>query len=134
MQSQHLFFKNANGHTLLADEPTDVGGANLGPTPYDYLLAALGACTSITLRMYADRRDWPLESITVRLKHEKIHAADCEACETETGKIDRIELELVGPLEEVQRKRLLEIADRCPVHRTLHSEIFVQTGLKYRIG
>ncbi len=122
----------AGGHTLLADEPVDLGGADTGPSPYDYLVAALGACTSITLRMYADRKKWPLEGIVVRLKHDKIHATDCENCETKIGKIDRIEreLEFIGPLDGDQRNRLMEIADKCPVHRTLHSEIVVETRLK----
>jgi len=122
----------ANGHHLLADEPIAAGGANTGPTPYDYLVAALGACTSMTIRMYADRKQWPLDSVVVRLKHEKIHAADCEGCETKVGKIDYIEreIELNGALGKEQRQRLLEIADKCPVHRTLHSEINVKSYLK----
>lgn len=122
----------ANGHRLLADEPIAVGGADTGPPPYDYLVAALGACTGMTLRMYADRHEWPLESAVVRLKHQKIHATDCQECETISGKIDTIEreIELEGPLDQEQRQRLLEIADRCPVHRTLHGEIVVKTSLK----
>ena len=122
----------ANGHRLLADEPIAVGGADTGPPPYDYLVAALGACTGMTLRMYADRHEWPLESVVVRLKHQKVHAADCAQCETRSGKIDTIEreIEIEGPLDQEQRQRLLEIADRCPVHRTLHSEIVVKTSLK----
>ena len=122
----------ANGHRLMADEPIAVGGADTGPPPYDYLVAALGACTGMTLRMYADRKQWPLESIVVRLKHHKIHAADCEQCETKSGKIDSIEreIELEGLLDPEQRQRLLEIADLCPVHRTLHSEIRIKSALK----
>lgn len=118
----------ANGYALVADEPVSVGGTDAGPTPYDYLLAALGACTTMTLRMYADRKGWPLESVTVRLQHRKVHAKDCE---TKDGKIDWIkwEIEPAGPLEEEQRRRLLEIADRCPVHRTLESEVLVETTL-----
>ena len=123
---------NANGHHLLADEAIALGGANTGPNPYDYLLAALGSCTSMTVRMYADRKTWPLDGIVVRLNHEKIHAEDCRECETKTGRLDRIEreIELLGSLDSDQRKRLLEIADMCPVHRTLQSEIIVKTKLK----
>ncbi len=118
-------------HLLRADEPESVGGRDTGPTPYGLLLASLGSCTAITLRMYAERKDLPLEHVTVRLRHEKIHARDCEACESETGKIDVIDREVVleGPLDPAQRARLLEIADRCPVHRTLHSEVVVRTQL-----
>lgn len=108
-------------HSLTADEPTSVGGLDRGPAPYDYLLAALGACTSMTLRLYADRKNLPLERTVVHLTHSKIHAQDCTECETQTGKIDRIErrIELHGKLDEPTRKRLLEIADKCPVHQTL---------------
>ena len=122
----------AGGHTLFADEPVEVGGTNTGPNPYDYLLSALGSCTSITLRMYANRKGWSLEKIVVRLNHEKIYARDCTACETKVGKIDRIEreIELIGSLDEGQRQRLLEIADKCPVHRTLQTETVVSTRLK----
>jgi len=124
----------ANGHSLLADEPVTAGGTDTGPTPYDLLLAGLGACTSITLRMYADRKGWPVEAIAVHLDHSKIHADDCEECESPSGKIDRIEreVELIGDLDDEQRARLLEIADKCPVHRTLHSEISVKTRLRER--
>lgn len=121
----------ANGFPIVADEPERVGGTNLGPTPYDLLTASLGACTSMTLRMYADRKEWPLDSVTVHLRYRKIHARDCEKCETDEGKIDHIEREITleGALDHSQRERLLEIADRCPVHRTLHGEIHVDTLL-----
>jgi putative redox protein len=116
-------------HVLLADEPVDVGGLDSGPGPYDLLLAGLGACTSMTLRLYADHKHLPLERVTVRLKHSKIHAADCEDCETKEGKIDRIErsIAIEGNLDDSQRARLLEIADKCPVHRTLESETDIRT-------
>jgi uncharacterized OsmC-like protein len=119
------------GHELVADEPTSLGGTDAGPTPYEYLLAGLGGCTAMTLRLYADRKGWPLESVAVRLSQDRIHATDCEECETDEGRIDRIEreIELVGPLEEEQRRRLLEIADMCPVHRTLKAEVLVENSL-----
>jgi putative redox protein len=122
----------AEGHRLLADEPASVpGGKDLGPSPYGYLLAGLGACTSMTLRMYADRKDWPLEKVSVKLTHGRIHAEDCADCEREEGMIDEIRCELTieGPLDADQRARLLEIADRCPVHRTLENEIKIRTKL-----
>ena len=116
-------------HGIRADEPLSLGGADTGPTPYDLLLASLGACTSMTLRLYADRKGWPLEDVRVELAHKKIHAKDCASCETQEGRIDRIDrwIELEGPLDEEQRRRLLEIADRCPVHRTLHAEVLIET-------
>ncbi len=122
----------AGHHRLVVDEPTDLGGADLGPTPYDMLLGSLGSCTGITLRMYADHKKWDLKKVKVHLQHDKIHARDCEGCKTGEGKIDHIErfLELEGNLDETQRQRLLEIADKCPVHRTLHGEIKVNTSLK----
>jgi putative redox protein len=121
----------AGGHRLTADEPPAVGGGDRGPTPYGLLLAGLGACTSMTLRLYADRKGWPLERVTVRLKHDKIHAQDCESCETTEGRIDHIarELTIDGPLDADQRHRLLEIADKCPVHKTLHSEVAIETKI-----
>ena len=116
-------------HHLVADEPIAAGGTNTGPSPYDLLLAALGSCTSMTIGLYARGRKWPLENITVSLRHSKIYAADCAECETREGKIDRIEREihLTGPLTDEQRSKLLEIADRCPVHRTLAAEINIRT-------
>lgn len=118
-------------HRLAADEPRRLGGLDAGPAPYDYLLAALGACTSMTIRMYAERKQWPLERAVVRLRHDKIHAEDCADCETKAGKVDHIarEIELQGELSEEQRARLMEIADKCPVHRTLHSEIKIESRL-----
>lgn len=114
---------------MRADEPRDVGGDATGPNPYDLLLAALGSCTSMTIRLYAGRKGWPLERVRVRLRHHRIHAADCEDCETKEGKIDRIEraIELTGGLDAEQRARLVEIAERCPVHRTLSSEVSIHT-------
>ena len=111
-------------HRLSADEPPHLGGSDQGPNPYDLLLASLGSCTAMTVTMYARRKDMPLRGVTTRLKHSRIHADDCAACETDKGKIDSIELsiELDGPLSDEQRSSLLEIAHKCPVHRTLTSE------------
>jgi uncharacterized OsmC-like protein/fermentation-respiration switch protein FrsA (DUF1100 family) len=116
-------------HRFLADEPLEVGGLDSGPGPYDLLLAGLGACTAMTLRLYAERKALPLERVTVRLNHSRIHAADCADCETKEGMLDRIEraITLRGTLDAEQRRRLLEIADKCPVHRTLTSEIDIRT-------
>ena len=121
----------AGRHRLRADEPESVGGTDTGPDPYSFLLTSLGACTSMTIRLYADRKGYPLERAEVRLKHSKVHADDCAACETKSGKVDVIEreIELLGDLSDEQRADLLRIADRCPVHRTLHSEIHVATQL-----
>jgi putative redox protein len=119
----------AGKHRYFADEPVSVGGNGSGPSPYEYLLAALGACTSMTIRLYAEQKKLPLRRVSVHLTHDKIHAVDCENCETKEGKIDRIEREITleGELSAEQRARLMEIADKCPVHRTLHSEIDVRT-------
>lgn len=119
----------AGRHVLRADEPASVGGDGSGPGPYEFVLAGLGACTAMTLRMYAERKKWPLEDVGVVLAHDRIHAEDCADCETKEGKIDRItrEVEITGDLDEAQRARLLEIADRCPVHRTLEGEIEIVT-------
>jgi uncharacterized OsmC-like protein/alpha-beta hydrolase superfamily lysophospholipase len=116
-------------HRFLADEPREAGGLDSGPGPYDLLLAGLGACTAMTLRLYAERKALPLERVTVRLNHSRIHAADCADCETKEGMLDRIDraITLRGTLDAEQRRRLLEIADKCPVHRTLTSEIDIRT-------
>jgi putative redox protein len=121
----------ANGHPLVSDEPLAVGGTNTGPTPYELLAAALGACTTMTLRMYADRKHWPLEAAEARVRHAKVHCEDCADAGGRSRRIDRFTRELLveGPLDDEQRKRLLEIADRCPVHRTLHSEVEISTKL-----
>lgn len=114
-------------HHLQADEPFSIGGNDAAPDPYDYLLAALGACTSMTIGLYARRSKWPLEQIAVTLRHSRIHATDCADCETKTGMLDRIEveIELTGELSQDQRGKLLEIAHKCPVHRTLKGEIAI---------
>jgi putative redox protein len=116
-------------HRMLADEPVAAGGEDTGPGPYDFVLAGLGACTSMTMRLYADRKSLPLERTTVTLKHSKIYAQDCADCETRQGMLDQIErvIAMEGNLDAEQRKRLLEIADKCPVHRTLTSEIHIVT-------
>ena len=117
---------------LQADEPVSVGGTDAAPTPYDYLLAGLGACASMTVGLYARRKQWPLQEITVSLHHSRIHATDCSECETKNGMLDRIEaeVELSGPLTPEQRSKLMELAGKCPVHRTLKSEIDIQIRAK----
>ena len=120
-------------HRLIADEPASFGGDDTGPNPYDLVLAGLGACTAMTMRLYADKKGIPLERAAVTLRHDKIHAEDCADCETRVGKVDVVErtLALTGDLTTDQRQKLLEIADRCPVHRTLEGEVKVRTGLKH---
>lgn len=122
----------ANGFPLVADEPVIYGGTNEGPSPYEYLLASLGACTAMTVQMYARRKGWPLEEAVVRLSHQKIHAEDCRDCDEKESRIDRFvrELELIGGLDDEQRQRLLEIAEHCPVHRTLTGTIRIETTLR----
>jgi len=121
----------AGRHRLRVDEPLALGGGDTGPSPYDLLAAALGACTALTLRLYAGRKQWPLERVAVELSQQKIHAAQCAECETKEGRIDRIErvITLEGPLDEAHRAKLAEIADKCPVHRTLTSEVSIATRL-----
>lgn len=118
-------------HQLLADEVQDVGGNDAGPDPYEYLLVALGTCTNMTLRMYADRKRWPLREVQTALFHAKSYAADCENCEHPSAMVDRVERQivLVGELSDEQRNRLMLIADRCPVHRTLSSKIVIHSAL-----
>lgn len=126
----------ARSHPLIADEPAAVGGDDAGPTPYELLLGAVGACTAMTVRMYATRKQWPLEGVTVRLRPVQPHAADCERCETEEvgpGRLERV-LEFTGPLTEEQRARLTWIADRCPVKQTLGRGLTVEPAVTARIS
>ncbi|GAA2404734.1 OsmC family protein [Mycolicibacterium llatzerense] len=121
----------AGGHRLVADEPRPFGD-DAGPSPYDLLLSALGACTSMTIRMYADKKGLPLEQVRVSLRHSRIHAKDCAECETQQGMVDHIDrdIQLIGDLDDDQREKLLAIAERCPVHRTLTSTVHVSTTLR----
>ena len=121
-----------SGHIISADEPEAVGGDNSGPTPYDFLLAALGACKSMTMRMYANHKGFKLDRAEVRLSHSKIHAEDCAECETKKGKVDHIETEIniTGDLTEEERQKIFEIAEKCPVHKTITGEIIIDTTLK----
>ncbi len=119
-------------HSLLADEPADYGGTETGPTPYDLVLAGLGACKTMTMRMYAERKGFPLERAQVTLKHDKIHAEDCVECETKDGRIDRIkaEIEVIGDMDADTRQKIADIAEKCPVHRTLQSEVIIESRHK----
>jgi putative redox protein len=123
----------AGKHFLVADEPESIGGNNFGPSPYELVSSALAACTAMTIRMYADRKEWPIEEVNVHIKHSKIHADDCNKCESSNAsKIDKFlrVIEIKGDLDASQRKRLMEIADKCPVHRSLHSEIQIESIIK----
>lgn len=124
-QQKYTTTLNAGPHQLIADEPKSSGGQDQGPDPYDYLLMSLGSCTAMTVRMYADHKEWPLEQVYVELLHSKQHAEDCKNCDDRKSRIDRIEKEIIveGDLSDQQVKRLLEISERCPVHRTLQSDI-----------
>jgi len=119
-------------HVLNVDKPLALGGNDAGPGPYEYLLMGLGACTTMTLRMYAERKNIPLSRVRVRLSRSKVHASDCADCETQDGRIDEVirEIEIEGDLDDQQRQRLMLIADRCPVHRTLTSETKVRSGMR----
>ncbi len=122
---------DAAGHALVGDEPASVGGTDAGPSPYDLLAAALASCTTITLQLYARRKELPLTRVTVGVRHNKIHARDCADCETRVGRVDEFkrQIALEGDLDEAARRRLLEIADLCPVHRTLNKEVRIVTTL-----
>lgn len=124
----------AGNHELIADEPEEAGGSERGPDPYDYLLMSLGSCTAMTVKMYARRKEWPLEDLFVELKHHKQHGKDCENCEDAQSKIDKIEIELIteGDLNDKQIDKLLDISKKCPVHKTLKSEINMSSSIESR--
>lgn len=124
----------AGRHELVSDEPDHVGGKDLGPDPYDYLLMSLGSCTAITMRMYADRKKWPVEDIYVELRHHKAHAEDCEDCDDPKARIDKIEKDIIvkGDLDDKQLGRLLEISKKCPVHKTLLQKIEIDSTIEMR--
>lgn len=124
----------AGDHALIGDEPQSNGGGDTGPDPYDYLLMSLGSCTAMTVKMYAERKNWPLEEVYVELLHSKTHAEDCENCNEKQSRIDHIEKDVVvkGELSEEQQRRLLEISQRCPVHRTLQSEIKISSQISHK--
>jgi len=121
----------SDDHQWVADEPSSVGGSNLGPDPYEHLLAALGACTAMTMRMYANRKKWPVENISIELDHARDHGADCSECDEEHKQIDVItrSISITGDLDDEQRNRIMEIADKCPVHRTMHNKLVVKTNV-----
>jgi putative redox protein len=119
-------------HQFVIDEPTGVGGQDEGPTPYDLLLSALGACTAITLRLYANQKQWPLDAVEVRLRHSRIHALDCATCETDpNAKLEQVykELRLIGDLTPEQRQRLEQVSSKCPVQKTLLAGMHITTEL-----
>ena len=124
----------AGNHELISDEPEKVGGKDLGPDPYDYLLMSLGSCSVITMRMYAERKEWPVEDIYIELRHFKDHAEDCEDCDDPKARIDKIEKEIIikGDLSDDQIERLLEISKKCPVHRTLLNDIEIKSTVEKR--
>jgi putative redox protein len=130
-EGNHKFLRelSSDNHQWLADEPKQMGGDDLGPDPYEHLLAALGACTSMTMRMYANHKDWPLEDVHVQLEHSRLHSADCQHCEDTNSKVEVIKrtIKLSGPLDEEQSERMMEIANRCPVHRTLEGDLRIET-------
>lgn len=122
----------AGNHELVADEPENAGGGDIGPSPYDYLLMALGSCSVITMKMYADRKEWPVEDIYIEMRHSKAHAEDCVDCDDPAAKIDKIEKEIIvkGDLSQEQLDRLLEISKKCPVHKTLLSDIEILSSVE----